>query len=133
MLQKFSKCNETLGNTSNTGSPMRVMMRMFTTTYGESEISTPYFAKGDPTGPIQKGTTYIVLPFMEPLNILVIFSLISSGSHQLLVGPASSFFLEQMNVQLSTRATSSGSDRAKKLLGRSLSFNRINVPLSTNF
>jgi len=33
------------------------------------------------------------------------------GSSQLLVGPASFLLREQMNVRLSTRATSRGSDR----------------------
>ena len=32
---------------------MRVMIRMFTTTYGESVISTPTFDDGDPTGPMR--------------------------------------------------------------------------------
>jgi hypothetical protein len=35
-----------------------------------------------------------------------------------LVGPASSGFSEQMKVRLSTRATSDGSEAAKKELGR---------------
>ncbi len=36
---------------------MRVMMRMLATTYGLSEISMPYCAMGDPTGPMLKGMT----------------------------------------------------------------------------
>ena len=44
---------------------------------------------------------------------------ISAGSIQLFVGPASSLVLEQMNVRSSTRATSLGSERARKLFGRS--------------
>ena len=38
---------------------------------------------------------------------------ISAGARQLLVGPASSSFSEQMNVRSSTRATSVGSDQAR--------------------
>ena len=48
--------------------PMRVMIRMVTATYGESVISTPMWAIGDPSGPIENGTTYIVRPRIEPLN-----------------------------------------------------------------
>ena len=33
---------------------------MLTTTYGESEISTPSCEIFEPKGPIEKGTTYIV-------------------------------------------------------------------------
>jgi hypothetical protein len=47
---------------------------------------------------------------------MVFFS--SVGSHQWFVGPASSFFLLEMNVRSSTRATSLGSDRKRKLFGR---------------
>ena len=35
-----------------TGSPMRVMMRMLTTTYGESVSCTPICDMGEPTGPM---------------------------------------------------------------------------------
>src|SRR3954468_25045542 len=55
----------------------------------------------------------------------------SSGSSQLFVGPASSSRREQMNVRSSTRATSSGSERARYELGRLASERRSNVPLST--
>ncbi len=50
-----------------TASPVRVMMFMFTTTYGESVISMPYWVIGLPIGPIANGITYIVRPFMQPL------------------------------------------------------------------
>src|ERR1700756_3164935 len=71
---------------SSTALPMRVMMRMFTTTYGESEISTPTLQMGESSGPMAKGITYIVRPFMHPLNRPSIFCFISAGSAQLLVG-----------------------------------------------
>jgi len=47
-------------------------------------------------------------PSNNPFNVVRI----SAGSVQLLVGPASISFSEQMNVRLSTRATSLGSLRA---------------------
>ena len=37
----------------------------------------------------------------------------------------------QMNVRSSTRATSAGSERQRKLFGRSFSFSLVNVPLAT--
>ena len=60
-----------------------------------------------------KGTTYIVRPRIEPRNSSVSVAFISSGSRQLLVGPASISSLEQMKVRSSTRATSPGSDVAQ--------------------
>jgi hypothetical protein len=68
---------------------------------------------GDPSGPIENGTTYIVRPAMEPLNNALSVSFISLGSRQLLVGPASSERAEQMKVRSSTLATSAGSDVAQ--------------------
>jgi hypothetical protein len=44
-------------STSYTARPMRVMMRMFTATYGLSDSSTPMWAIGEPSGPIENGTT----------------------------------------------------------------------------
>ena len=66
----------------------------------------------DPTGPMEKGTTYMVRPCMQPLNRPSSLARISTGSAQLLVGPASSLSFEQMKVRLSTRATSRGSEAA---------------------
>ena len=74
---------------------------------------TPTWAIGDPSGPIENGTTYIVRPFMAPVYSLVSSVRISSGSRQLLLGPAASAVLEQMNVRSSTRATSPGSEWAQ--------------------
>jgi len=71
------------------------------------------WAIGEPSGPIEKGTTYIVRPFIEPLKSFPSCLRISAGGLQLLVGPASSSFSEQMNVRSSTLATSSGSERAR--------------------
>ena len=71
------------------------------------------WAIGDPSGPIEKGTTYIVRPCIEPRNRPVSVSRISSGSRQLLVGPASDSCSQQMKVRSSTRATSPGSERAR--------------------
>jgi hypothetical protein len=62
---------------------------------------------------MEKGTTYIVRPFIEPLKSSPIVVRISSGARQLFVGPASSSLSEQMNVRSSTRATSEGSDQAR--------------------
>src|SRR5262245_54766751 len=81
---------------SSTAWPMRVMIRMFTTTYGESEISMPTLQIGDSSGPMAKGITYMVRPFMQPLKRPSIFCFISAGSAQLFVGPASSLVAEQM-------------------------------------
>ena len=58
---------------------------------------------------MQNGTTYIVRPRMHPSNSGLSVSRICAGFIQLLVGPASSSRCEQMNVRLSTRATSDGS------------------------
>ena len=71
------------------------------------------WAIGEPSGPIEKGTTYIVRPFIEPLKSLPSSARISSGSRQLLVGPESPSSSEQMKVRSSTLATSSGSERAR--------------------
>ncbi len=71
------------------------------------------WAMGEPSGPIEKGTTYIVRPRMEPLNSPRSVSRISPGSRQWFVGPASSSASGQMNVRSSTRATSPGSERAR--------------------
>jgi hypothetical protein len=65
------------------------MIRMLTATYGESVSWIPMWAKGEPSGPIEKGTTYIVRPRIDPRNSSVIVSRISAGARQLLVGPAS--------------------------------------------
>ena len=58
------------------------------------------------------GSTYIVRPFMQPLNRPFSVRRISNGFTQLLVGPAASFDSEQMKVRSSTRATSLASLRA---------------------
>ena len=54
------------------------------------------WAIGLPSGPMENGTTYKVRPRMEPLNKPFKVARILAGSSQLLVGPASSFFSEQM-------------------------------------
>lgn len=105
-------------SSSRTGCPMRVMVRMEAATYAESVISTPSAESGEPRGPMQKGTTYMVRPRMEPRNSPpsplspVKMARISAGSFQWLVGPASSSLAEQMKVRSSTRATSVGSEAA---------------------
>ncbi len=45
---------------------------------------------------MENGTTYMVRPAMQPSNSGLSVWRISAGSIQLLVGPASSFFSEQM-------------------------------------
>ena len=105
---------------------------MFTATYAESVISTPIWAIGEPRGPMLNGTTYIVRPFIEPANRWCRVAFISAGSAQLLVGPASCAVALQINVLSSTRATSLGSERARKLFGRSALFNLVKVPDPTS-
>ncbi len=115
-------------STSYTSRPMRVMIRMFTATYGLSDSSTPTCAIGEPSGPIENGTTYSVRPRIEPRNNPLSVSRISAGSIQLLVGPTSSREAAQMNVRSSTRATSDGSDCARYEFGRFAGFRRLSVP-----
>ena len=59
---------------------------------------------------MEKGTTYMVRPFMQPLKRPCERLAHLVGSHQLLVGPASISLAEQMKVRSSTRATSPGSE-----------------------
>ena len=47
------------------------------------------WAIGEPSGPMENGTTYIVRPFIAPVYSAVISARISAGSRQLLFGPAS--------------------------------------------
>ena len=91
---------------------MRAMMRIFTTTYGESVSCTPICDMGDPIGPMLNASTYMVRPRMHPLNSRFSVLRISNGFTQLFVGPALSFDSEQMKVRSSTRATSLASERA---------------------
>src|SRR4051794_13796138 len=116
---------------SSAAAPILVMIRMLTAAYGESVSWMPISATGDPSGPIENGTTYIVRPFMAPVKRSVRIARISSGSCQWFVGPASSSRSEQMNVRSSTRATSPGSDQARYEFGRLASESRRNVPAST--
>src|SRR6266571_3072767 len=58
---------------SITSLPVRDMMRMLETTYGESVISTPIWQIGEFRGPIAKGITYSVRPLMQHLKISCIF------------------------------------------------------------
>ena len=108
------------------------MIRIEAATYGESVISTPSWDIGEPSGPMQNGTTYMVRPAMQPANRPEKVARISAGAIQLLVGPASSSFSEQMNVRSSTRATSEGSERARKLPGRRSGLSGRSVPCSTS-
>jgi hypothetical protein len=100
-------------STSSVPVPTRVMIIMFTATQAESVSSTPMCAIGEPSGPIENGTTYIVRPSMQPSKRLWSLSRISAGSVQLFVGPASCSVCVQMYVRSSTRATSPGSERAR--------------------
>src|SRR3954454_4654801 len=111
---------------------MRVMIRMLVATYAESVSWTPMWAIGEPSGPIENGTTYIVRPCIEPRKRSVSVSRISCGSRQLFVGPASASSSEQMKVRSSTRATSPGSERAMYEFGRFASESFSNVPASTS-
>ncbi len=67
--------------------------------------------RGEPSGPMTYGITYIVRPFIEPSKRPPSFRYASSGAIQLLFGPASSLVGVQMNVRCSTRATSPLCDR----------------------
>src|SRR5215204_1511427 len=107
------------------------MMRMFTTTYGESVSCTPICDMGDPMGPMLNGSTYIVRPAMQPLKSPFNVFRISKGFTQLFVGPAASLDKAQINVRSSTRATSVGSERARKQPGHVLRFNFMKVPAVT--
>src|ERR1700741_4900448 len=106
--------------------PIRVIVRMDTTTYSESVISTPSLGSSAPSGPMQNGTTHMVRPRMQPRYRSVRVDRISTGSIQLLVGPASISRSEQMKVRDSTRATSEGSDNARKEFGYFVGFSRLN-------
>ena len=101
-----------LSMSRNTGRPMRAMMRMLTTTYGESVSCTPICDMGESIGPMLKGSTYMVRPRMQPSKRPFSLRRISNGLTQLLVGPAASLESEQMKVRSSTRATSPASERA---------------------
>src|SRR5579863_324193 len=101
-----------LSISSNTRLPLRAMMRMLTTTYGESVNCTPIWDIAPPMGPMLNGSTYMVRPCMQPLKSSLSFLRISNGLTQLLVGPAASFESEQIYVRSSTRATSPESERA---------------------
>ena len=87
---------------------------------------------GPPTGPIEKGTTYIVRPRMLPSKIDVIVARISAGSAQLFVGPASSSRSEAMKVRPSVRATSLGCERARYEPGRHSGLSLISLSSSTS-
>src|SRR5437588_11778458 len=95
---------------SSASCPILVMIRIDAATYVESVSCTPMYEIGEPIGPIENGTTYIVRPRIEPRNRPVTVSRISPGSVQWLVGRASCSFSEQMNVRSSTRPTSPGSE-----------------------
>ena len=117
---------------SSAGVPMRVMMCMLNTTYGESVISTPSWEMREPSGPMEYGMTYMVRPRIDPANRPFKVARISLGSAQLFVGPASTSRCEQMKVLCSTRATSLGSLRARNEFGRRSGFSLMRVPASTS-
>ena len=72
------------------------------------------WAIGEPSGPIENGTTYIVRPSMQPSkrSLSVLPHLVGVapvvGGAGVLLGVS-----EQMNVRSSTRATSPGSESAR--------------------
>src|SRR5713101_6112093 len=78
--------------------------------------------------PMENGTTYRVRPRIQPSKSLPKVAHISPGSTQLFVGPASSSRSEQMKVRSSVRATSLGSESARKEFGRSLELSRFSIP-----
>ena len=72
------------------------------------------WAIGEPSGPIENGTTYIVRPFIEPLKrpleLLAHLGRVAPVVGRPGVAPRAR---EQMKVRSSTRATSPGSERAR--------------------
>src|ERR1700694_93470 len=94
----------------HTAVPDWVMICIETATYYESVTCTPYLGSTASRGPMQNAMTYIVRPAIAPRYSSVITVFMSTGSIQLLVGPASDCSCEQMKVRSSTRATSSGSE-----------------------
>ncbi|SIJ69204.1 Uncharacterised protein [Mycobacteroides abscessus subsp. bolletii] len=115
---------------SQTCEPERVMICIETATYSESVICTPNFGSSEPSGPMQNAITYIVRPAIAPRYSSVMIVVMSTGSIQLLVGPASDASSEQMNVRSSTRATSAGSETAQNEFGLPVSGTK--VPLATS-
>ena len=51
---------------SSASLPIRVIVRIETTTYSESVSSTPSLGSSAPSGPMQKGTTHMVRPRILP-------------------------------------------------------------------
>ena len=90
------------------------------------------WAIGEPSGPIENGTTYIVRPAHRAVEERRRgSSRISAGSRQLLVGPASSSCSEQMKVRSSTRATSRDPSARGRCWGAGVG-ERSKVPASTS-
>ena len=69
--------------------PIRVMMCIEATTYGESVSSTPNIGDSASSGPMQYGMTYMVRPRMQPAYSSVMIAFMSAGAIQLFVAPAS--------------------------------------------
>src|SRR5574337_1219588 len=86
-------------NFASAAAPIRVMIFIEATTYGESVISMPSLGSSAPSGPMQNGITYMVRPRIQPRYNSVMMARISSGSIQLLVAPASSSIRLQINVR----------------------------------
>ena len=74
----------------------------------------------------------MVRPRMAPSKSPLSMDFILTGFSQLLVKPASFSSSEQMKVRSSTRATSLGSEKAAKELGKEGSVSFFSVPLSTS-
>ena len=110
---------------------MRVMRRMLAATYGLSVTSIPTRLKGEPSGPITYGTTYIVRPFITPSKSGPTRARASEGAIQLLVGPASRLSRLAMKVRCSVRATSEGWLRWSVEPGAAVGCRRRSVPSAT--
>jgi len=97
---------------ASAAAPMRVMMRMFSTTYGLSVISTPQRGTAkDRAHAVGHDVHRAALH--APANRPSTLRCASAGSIQLLFGPASPLFFVQMKVRCSTRATSEGCERCR--------------------
>ena len=108
------------------------MIRIETTTYGESVISTPSWEISPPSGPMQNGTTYMTRPRMQPSKIPAKVLRISSGAIQLLVGPASCLPLGADERAVLDPRHVAGVRGAPEAVRPQLGFSRVKVPFSTS-
>ena len=90
------------------------------------------WAIGEPSGPIENGTTYIVRPRIEPLKSPSASRASRPGSRQLLVGPASSSLLGADERAVLDPRHVAGIGQRQVGFGRLASVSCSNVPASTS-